>query len=289
MSLRRCSVVVLVVALGMTRGAFAQRSGDPEVSARALFAEGRYAEALAIYVNLYSEKTHPTYLRNIGRCYQNLEQPDKAISSFREYLRQDKHLTSEQRGEIEGYIREMEELKRKQEASGAHNRPATSPAGGAPPVAAVAAAGPTSSEPAGALALSGKTDAGAEASASPAPGAGPRRPLAVGLVGLGVVGLGVGTWFGLDARSKWHDATNQCQTPSSTGCSLAAQQSGRSADRSADVATISLTAGGLLATAGVVLWFLSHERSTEGTATAHVQITPQVGAGAVAGVLSGTF
>ena len=35
---------------------------------------------------------HPTYLRNIARCHQNLGNPDKAISSFREYLRKARDL-----------------------------------------------------------------------------------------------------------------------------------------------------------------------------------------------------
>jgi hypothetical protein len=63
-------------------------------------------------VKLYAEQLHPNYLRNIGRCYLNLAQPDKAISSFREYLRKARNLATGEREEIEGYIREMEELKR---------------------------------------------------------------------------------------------------------------------------------------------------------------------------------
>jgi hypothetical protein len=61
---------------------------------------------------------HPTYLRNIGRCQQNLGEPDKAIASFREYLRKAKDLSADQRAEIDGYIAEMEQLKRSK-ASGA--------------------------------------------------------------------------------------------------------------------------------------------------------------------------
>ena len=57
---------------------------------------------------------HPTYLRNIARCHQNLGNADKAISSFREYLRKAQDLTPDQRAEIEGYIAEMEQLKQSQ-------------------------------------------------------------------------------------------------------------------------------------------------------------------------------
>jgi tetratricopeptide (TPR) repeat protein len=87
-----------------------------EMKARELYAAGRYQEALDIYIKLYAEKLHPNYLRNIWRCDQNLGDPEKAIGSFREYLRKARSLPPEEREEIEGYIREMEELKRQREA-----------------------------------------------------------------------------------------------------------------------------------------------------------------------------
>src|SRR5678810_760815 len=82
-------------ALGETR--LAQSKDEREVQARELFGFGKYAEALAIFGRLYAETAHPTYLRNIGRCYQNLGEPDKAINAFREYLRQVKNLSADQR------------------------------------------------------------------------------------------------------------------------------------------------------------------------------------------------
>jgi tetratricopeptide (TPR) repeat protein len=87
-----------------------------ELEAREDFAAGRYQEALEVFAKLYAEKLHPVYLRNIGRCYQNLAQPDRAISSFREYLRKMKHISADERAEIEGYIHEMEDLAKKQAA-----------------------------------------------------------------------------------------------------------------------------------------------------------------------------
>jgi hypothetical protein len=90
-----------------------------EMQAREAFAAGRYQEALDGFVKLYAEKLHPNYLRNIGRCYQNLGDPDKAISSFREYLRKAKGLRADERAEVDGYIKEMEELKKQREAAAA--------------------------------------------------------------------------------------------------------------------------------------------------------------------------
>lgn len=113
MNLRVFSILMLLFSVTV-RPAVAASDGR-EVRARQLFAVGKYAEALEIFGNLYAETLHPTYLRNVGRCYQNLGEPDKAISSFSEYLRQSKNLAPAQREQVEGYIREMEELKRKRQ------------------------------------------------------------------------------------------------------------------------------------------------------------------------------
>jgi len=108
-------VVAGVLALLATRNAVAADSR--ELKAREAFAAQRYQDALELFAKLYAETLHPIYLRNIGRCYQNLGQPDQAITSFREYLRKGKNLREEETREIEGYIKEMEELKRSKEAS----------------------------------------------------------------------------------------------------------------------------------------------------------------------------
>jgi hypothetical protein len=118
----------------------AKEQKDPrEMEARQAFAAGSYKEALEIYTKLYAEKLHPTYLRNIGRCYQNLGEPERAISSFREYLRKAKDMPAEERSEVEGYIKEMEDLQKKNTAAAA---PPVAPAQplpvAAPPVAPVA-------------------------------------------------------------------------------------------------------------------------------------------------------
>lgn len=127
-----------------------------EMQARQAYAAGNYHEALDVYVQLYAEKLHPNFLRNIGRCYQNLGDPDKAINSFREYLRKAKDVSPTERAEVNGYIAEMEELKKQREretASGksTEQRPREKqPAalgGGPAPVAALAAPAPATPSP----------------------------------------------------------------------------------------------------------------------------------------------
>jgi tetratricopeptide (TPR) repeat protein len=105
----------LLAVLSAQAAAAPARTDPREMKARELFAAQRYQDALDLYVKLYAEKLHPNYLRNIGRCYQNLGDPDKAIGSFREYMRKAKSLPAEERAEIEGYIKEMEDLKKQRE------------------------------------------------------------------------------------------------------------------------------------------------------------------------------
>src|SRR5262245_56415520 len=108
-----------LVALGMALAAPAVAApprDTREMQAREAYAAGRYQQALDLFVKLYAEKLHPNYLRNIGRCYQNLGDADKAIGSFREYLRKARNISAAERKEIDGYIAEMEELKAKKSA-----------------------------------------------------------------------------------------------------------------------------------------------------------------------------
>jgi len=119
--MKRRIVVGIVAALALAAVArpVAAEVDRREMKAREDFGAGRYQDALDIFVKLYAEKLHPNYLRNIGRCYQNLGDPDKAISSFREYLRKAKNVTPDERSEVEGYIKEMEDLKKQREQAAA--------------------------------------------------------------------------------------------------------------------------------------------------------------------------
>ncbi len=122
-------------ARGKTAKEKREKTDPREMQAREDFAAGSYQEALDIYTKLYAERLHPTYLRNIGRCYQNLNEPDRAISSFREYLRKAKDMPADERAEVEGYIKEMEDLQKQNAAAAEAAKPVPQPL---PPVAPVA-------------------------------------------------------------------------------------------------------------------------------------------------------
>jgi tetratricopeptide (TPR) repeat protein len=120
-------VTAFIIAVALALGA-ARVSAAPdarELKAREDFAAGRFQDALEIFARLYAESLHPIYLRNIGRCYQKLGQPDRAIDSFHDYLQKAKEITPDEKQEIDGYIKEMQDLKRQQAATA---RPAPAPA-----------------------------------------------------------------------------------------------------------------------------------------------------------------
>lgn len=134
--------VLAAVALGGPAGvgdrAFA--ADDRPQRAKELFAAGNYQQALDLFAKLYAETLDPVYLRVIGRCHQKMENPDRAIDAFKEYLRKSKRLAPDKRKEVEGFIAEMEALKEHQrrKAEEANRPPPTAP----PPVAAAPAAPP---------------------------------------------------------------------------------------------------------------------------------------------------
>jgi tetratricopeptide (TPR) repeat protein len=124
------------------------RTDPRELQAREAFAASRYREALDLYAKLYAEKLHPTYLRNIGRCHQNMGNPEEAIASFRDYLRKASGLPASERQEVEGFIKEMEALKEKQKQDQARQQTPQPAVAVAPPPVSPAATSPAP-QPAG--------------------------------------------------------------------------------------------------------------------------------------------
>lgn len=71
--------------------------------------------------------------------------------------------------------------------------------------------------------------------------------------GVGVVGLGLGAFFGLQASSKWSDAKSKC-TDYPYGCNTDGMDLRSSAHSQATVSTVAFVAGGALLATGVVLY-----------------------------------
>lgn len=96
---------------------------------------------------------------------------------------------------------------------------------------------------------------------SGAEGAGP-NPLIFGLAGLGVVGLGVGTVFGLMASSTYDDSKAECQPDNPNLCSQNGVELRDDARSQGNIATVAFVVGGA-ALAGAGIWLLVDSGSSE--------------------------
>jgi hypothetical protein len=114
--------------------------------------------------------------------------------------------------------------------------------------------------------------------------ASPLKVVGLATAGLGVVGIAIGSVFGLQAISKNSDAnkghcgaafggTNQCDA---TGVSLR-----KDAVSAGNISTVAFIAGGVLAAGGAALFFLAPSHS--------VQVAPAVGAAGGGVLVQGTF
>jgi hypothetical protein len=176
-----------------------------EKSAHEAFLARRYQEAIDILTALHAEFGDPLHLRNIGRCHQMMEQPDPAIANFKEYLARGQNLTQKDLAEIQKYIRDMEDLKRRQAAAtspvpGAPAAPAASapPASAPPPPSSPPAAAPPASAPppppSGASAPLASAPPPPPAAAAPAGSGGPGGPPGSGAPPAAPPGPGGGAW-----------------------------------------------------------------------------------------------
>jgi hypothetical protein len=185
----------------------AKQMADRDREAKRLFISGNYREAIAVLTELYSDSGNPIYLRNIARSYQRLRDPDRAIASFEEYLLRGKDISAAEREEVKGFIRELEELKRREaEARGRTQAPAAAPATATPapapatgtapapaPGAPLAAAGPPPAVPPGSDPAASAPPMIAASDTPPASaGTWHRKAGTIALIGAGALAVGGG-------------------------------------------------------------------------------------------------
>jgi hypothetical protein len=115
----------------------------------------------------------------------------------------------------------------------------------------------------------------------------PQKRLAVVSGGLGVVGVGLGVWFGAFAASSQSKEKSNC---SASACSNPAQavEDYNTARKDAVASTIALAAGATLLAGGAVLWFTAPAVRSPGDA-ARLHITPAVDARSGRLVVDGEF
>lgn len=106
-----------------------------------------------------------------------------------------------------------------------------------------------------------EADDSAGAGAAPANGPAPQksssssqRPIAIAVGAVGLVGIGVGAFFGLSASSNWNNAKDGCKDFPHE-CSDDSLKKHDSASTQATVSTVAFIAGGVALAVGSVLWF----------------------------------
>lgn len=89
-----------------------------------------------------------------------------------------------------------------------------------------------------------------------------QRTTGLVLGGAGVVGLGLGAFFGLQASNKWSDAKSKC-ADYPYGCSPEGTSLRSSASSTANLSTVAFIAGGALLATGVVLYLTAPSRQEQ--------------------------
>jgi hypothetical protein len=128
-------------------------------------------------------------------------------------------------------------------------------------------------------AVSGGSDAEAQPRSRLFSGVGgTQRTLAVVGAGVGVVGLGIGSYFGAQMLSK--KSEYQKHQDSAGNCiDLQCQTASHDAASAGDVATVAFVAGGVLVATGAVLWLTAPRASGAAPAVALVPMSGPGGAG----------
>lgn len=75
--------------------------------AQKLYNVGKFQQALDEYEAAYDAAPLPDFLFNIAQCYRNLEDYDRAIFSFKKYLKEKPD--ADDRAQVEKFIDELEE------------------------------------------------------------------------------------------------------------------------------------------------------------------------------------
>jgi hypothetical protein len=107
---------------------------DPRaVEARKACASGRVDRGIQLLADYFSKTNDATAIFNMARCYQQNGVADKAVLNFREYLRQARDLTPQDRLQVDNYIRELEAQQQARPATGPPALTASAPAAPEPP------------------------------------------------------------------------------------------------------------------------------------------------------------
>jgi tetratricopeptide (TPR) repeat protein len=195
-----------------------------------LYAEGDYEGAVKAFGKAYELSQRPALKYNLANAYERLGRYEEAHEALRDY---EPHASADERPVVQRRIEklaERAEQQRREKASASTAKSAED---------ADASHPPSSDRP-----------------PEPAPDS-QKAPIAgYALLGVGVVGLGLGTFFGLQALSSRSDAEDQCAEGGGVRrCPAAAQDALDTNQRNALIADISLGVGIVATAVGAYIVF----------------------------------
>ena len=143
--------------------------------------------------------------------------------------------------------------------------------------------------PANAASLPGVTTSSADLSQVPSSrGLGTQRLVALGSLGVGVIGLGLGTAFAVTAHSKYETSLASCPNDKNV-CSSQGVATRDDARAAGNVATVAFGVGAVALVTAAGLWFLVPSQrppaaaSTARTSSLQLRVAPTVGGAIVGG------
>ncbi len=99
-----------------------------------------------------------------------------------------------------------------------------------------------------------------------------RKIIALAVGGVGVVGVGLGTFFGLSASSKLSDSNAPGNCSAGNHCTAAGGQLRNDAQSAATISTIAFIVGAAAIAGGVVLWFTAPKQEISASANARPRV-----------------
>jgi len=259
-SLLLCNAPAFAKGKQSADAAVAASKESREREARKACLEGDYTKGVAVLSDLFLDFKNPNYIFNQGRCYEQNEHLDEAISRFREYLR----TGSEDIPAAQKHIAECEALLKK-------SRPPTA-AQVTPSVAQPApmpSAPEAQPEPVGAV---------QEAPQAPLPAAGSQLRIAVIII----AGIGVGAGVaGAVLNVKANSLAKSIEPPNTYNRGT---ESTRKTYETASWVSYGVAAAGVAT--GAILYGIGWSR---GRSSDNLALVPAVGPGLAGAALKGAF
>jgi hypothetical protein len=231
-----------------------------------LYAEGDYEGAVRAFEKSYELSQQPALQYNLANAYERLGRYDDGVKALQAY---EPHAAGDEREVVRRRIKKLQERADQQRLEKKDAAPTASPSSEPAPDAGAAPAAETTAE----------TTAVATPASSP-------PVLGYVLLGVGAVGLGVGSYFGLQALSTKSDVEALCpDVGGKKTCSSSADGPLSSNQRNAIVADVGFGVGIAAVAVGAYLVFAGG-KSTE---TAATQLRPAAGRHGGGFSLIGTF